>query len=49
MCKRTVDPGARIGNTFRRLSCVAIISGRKCKLTERRCQGNEGGQVHAGK
>ena len=45
-----VDPGARIGNTFRRLSCVVIKSGRERKLTERRCQGttrNEGDQLHA--
>ena len=40
-------PGPRIGNTSRSLSCAVINSGREWKLTERRCQGNEGGQVHA--
>ena len=42
-----VDPGARIGNPFRRMSCAVINSGRELKLTEQRCQGNEGGQFHA--
>ena len=34
-------------NTHRHLSCVVIKSDRAWKRTERRRQGNEGGQLHA--
>ena len=46
VCFHLVDRGDRIGNDFRPLICVVITSDCEWKLTQRRCQSNEGGLLH---